>query len=52
MLIHPELKKIHEKSTDINIDAYYLKKYSYLVNHGFLEKQNLLNLKLILAKIA
>lgn len=35
MLIHPELKKIHEKSTDINIDAYYLKKYSYLVNHGF-----------------
>ena len=31
MLIHPELKKIHEKSTDINIDAYYLKKYSYLV---------------------
>ena len=22
MLIHPELKKIHEKSTDINIDAY------------------------------
>lgn len=26
MLIHPELKKIHEKSTDINIDAYYLKK--------------------------
>lgn len=52
MLIHPELKKIHEKSTDINIDAYYLKKYSYLVNHGFLEKQNLLNSKPILAKIA
>ena len=26
MLIHPELKKIHEKSTDENIDGYYLKK--------------------------
>ena len=24
-----------KKSTDVNVDAYYLKKYSYLVNHWF-----------------
>ena len=33
MLIHPELKKIHEKSTDINIDAYYLKRSLYTSLH-------------------
>ena len=35
MLIKPELKKNHENSTHINIKAYNMKKYSYLVNHGF-----------------
>ena len=31
MLIHPELKKIHEKSTDINIDAYYLTIMAFII---------------------
>ena len=33
MLIHPELKKAHEKSTEI--DSYYSKKYTYLKEHDF-----------------
>lgn len=33
LLIHPEIKKIHEQSNDI--DSYYLKKYKYLKKHGF-----------------
>lgn len=32
-LIHPELKKIHEKSLDI--DPYYSKKYEYLKGYSF-----------------
>ena len=41
MLIHPELKKIHEQFLEkktINIQSYYLKKYEYLKKHGFFSK--------------
>lgn len=33
MLIHPELKKAHEKVEDVN--PYYVKKYEYLEKYGF-----------------
>lgn len=33
LLVHPEFKKVHEKST--NIDPYYQKKYEYFREHGF-----------------
>lgn len=33
ILIHPEIKKAHECSVDVN--PYYLKKYSYLKEHNF-----------------
>jgi len=33
MLIHPDLKKVHEKLSDAY--PYYFKKYDYLKNHGF-----------------
>jgi uncharacterized protein len=41
MLIHPEFKKAYEKSTNVN--PYYLKKYTYLKNHGFFSKQKPIN---------
>jgi len=41
MLIHPELRKIHEKSIDI--DSYYLKKYEYLRNHNFFSNPKVVN---------
>lgn len=36
MLIHPELEKVYEKSSNVN--PYYLKKYAYLKKHGFFAK--------------
>lgn len=36
LLIHPDIKIAHEKSTDV--DPYYLKKYEYLKEHGFFSK--------------
>lgn len=33
LLIHPELKKVHDKSG--GIDPYYVKKYEYLKRYGF-----------------
>jgi uncharacterized protein len=35
-LVHPELEKIHKKSTDV--DPYYSRKYEYLEKHGFFGK--------------
>jgi uncharacterized protein len=45
-LIHPELGKVHENSSDI--DPYYLKKYMYLKEHGFFGKPKLANFEIIL----
>lgn len=39
MLIHPELKKVHEKAKEI--DTYYMDKYAYLKSHGFFRKPEL-----------
>ena len=36
MLAHPELKKASEESSDV--DSYYVKKYAYLMAHGFFSK--------------
>lgn len=33
MLVHPELRKVHNNAT--NTDPYYIKKYNYLKSHGF-----------------
>lgn len=33
VLVHPELRKVREKST--TIDPYYIEKYAYLQEHGF-----------------
>lgn len=33
MLVHPEFEKAYKKTTDA--DPYYIKKYTYLCNHGF-----------------
>lgn len=48
MLIHPNLKKIHESSTDkINTDedSYYLDKYAYLKRNGFFTEKNYVDLE-------
>jgi len=39
MLIHPELRKAHEKSTDVS--PYYIKRAKYLKKHGFFAKTRL-----------
>jgi len=39
ILVHPELEKASEKSTDT--DPYYLNKYAYLRDHGFFAKPKL-----------
>ena len=36
ILVHPDLRKVHEKLTDA--DPYYSKKYEYLRKHGFFAK--------------
>ena len=36
LLIHPDFRKAHEKSSDV--DLYYLDKYKYFRKHGFLSK--------------
>ncbi len=41
MLVHPEFKKVYEKSTDT--DSYYSKKYEYLKNHAFFSKTKSIN---------
>ena len=41
ILIHPEIKKAHKKTTDA--DPYYLGKYAYLSNHNFFSKPKLAN---------
>ena len=41
MLVHPELRKVHEKSKDT--DKYYKDKYAYLKSHGFFGKPELNN---------
>jgi uncharacterized protein len=41
MLIHPEFRKAHERSTDA--DPYYLKKYEYLKNNNFFSKPEPVN---------
>ncbi|GHV59216.1 radical SAM peptide maturase [Bacteroidia bacterium] len=41
MLVHPEFEKAYEKSNDA--DLYYLKKYTYLRDHGFFAKPKLAN---------
>jgi len=45
MLIHPELKKAHEKSTDVN--PYYQKKYEYLKKYGFFSKSSSANFEIL-----
>jgi uncharacterized protein len=39
--MHPELKKAHERSTDI--DPYYTLKYGYLKEYGLFEKSETVN---------
>lgn len=46
MLIHPELRKAHEKSTDV--DPYYLKKYKYLKERGFFGKSKSVDFEITL----
>lgn len=41
LLVHPELKKVHENSTDVN--PYYLKKYEYLKDHSFFSEAKVVN---------
>jgi uncharacterized protein len=41
MIIHPELRKVHEESKDV--DAYYTDKYAYLKSHGFFGKPEQIN---------
>ena len=41
MLVHPEIRKVHEKSTDV--DSFYLQKYEYLRKHGFFAKPKVSN---------
>lgn len=38
ILVHPEFENVFTKSS--NVDPYYLKKYEYLINHGFFTKLN------------
>lgn len=35
MLVHPELRKVHEISKGESVSSYYMKKYAYLKEHGF-----------------
>jgi uncharacterized protein len=46
MLVHPEFKKVHEKT--MKADPYYAKKHSYLKNHGFFSELKLANLKTVI----
>lgn len=41
LLIHPELKKAHDKSGEV--DPYYLRKYEYLRKHGFFSDSQIVN---------
>jgi Arylsulfatase regulator (Fe-S oxidoreductase) len=43
ILVHPELEKVHEKST--KTQSYYLKKYEYLKKHGFFENSKLVEFR-------
>jgi uncharacterized protein len=48
MLIHPQLKKIHETSIDManmDVDSYYLDKYAYLKRNGFFSERKFVNLE-------
>ena len=47
MLIHPDLYKVYENSTDSGIgdvDPYYRNKYAYLKHHGFFTERDSINL--------
>jgi len=41
ILVHPELKKVHENTTEV--DIYYFKKYEYLKRHGFFTENKPVN---------
>nr|WP_321522009.1 radical SAM peptide maturase [uncultured Macellibacteroides sp.] len=41
MLVHPEIRKAYENSTDVN--PYYLKKYEYLKDHSFFTEAKIAN---------
>ncbi|WP_298552259.1 radical SAM peptide maturase [uncultured Parabacteroides sp.] len=47
ILVHPQLKKVHEKITNCeklsDIDSYYRGKYEYLKKHGFFSKPKPVN---------
>lgn len=45
LLIHPEIKKAHEQSQ--NVDPYYLKKYAYLKKNGFFTESTIPQFKTV-----
>ncbi len=50
MLIHPELQKAHEAVPNVGIDPYYMKKYTYLKDHGFFSEANLANFNTVVSE--